>query len=65
MIPAQEPLDVIIVPYRGCPCGEHPHAFVDMLIYRSVPYGIFEKIEILCDITDTTYEVALACFPQG
>tara|TARA_R100000005_G_C4801796_1_gene93005 strand:- start:193 stop:390 length:198 start_codon:yes stop_codon:yes gene_type:complete len=54
---AAEPLDVIILPYKDCPCGQHPNAYVDMLIYRSVPYGIFRKIEIICDITDTTYEM--------
>ena len=57
MMPAQEPLDVIILPYKDCPCGGHPDAFVDMLIYRTVPYGIFEKIEIVCDIAGVTYDM--------
>ena len=57
MMPAQQPLDVIILPYKDCPCGGHPDAFVAMLIYRTVPYGIFEKIEIVCDITGVTYDM--------
>mgnify|MGYP006908345362 FL=1 len=64
MQPAQEPLDVIIIPTDKCPCGTHPDALVDMLIYRAVPMGIFRKIEIICDFTDTTYDVAFALFPQ-
>ena len=66
MMPApQEPLDVIIVPYAHCPCGGHPDALVDMLIYRTATHGIFHKIEIGCDFTGQTFDVALAAFPQG
>lgn len=53
---AAEPLDVIILPYKDCPCGQ-TNAFCDMLIYRTVPYGIFHKIEIVCDLTNKTYEM--------
>ncbi len=52
-----EDFDVIILPTDKCPCGQHPHAYVDMLIYRTVPYGIFHKIEIICDFTGKTYEM--------
>ena len=65
MIPAQEPLDVIIIPTDKCPCGQHPDALVDMLIYRTVPMGIFHKVEILCDFTNTTYEMLPAFIAQG
>ena len=65
MTPAQEPLDVIIVPTDQCPCGQHPTVLVDMLIYRTVPYGIFHKIEIICDISDTTYDMLPAFMAQG
>lgn len=64
MMPAQEPLDVIIVPYAHCPCGGHPDALVDMLIYRTAIHGIFHKIEIVCDFTGHTYESSLIFFPQ-
>lgn len=63
MMPAQEPLDVIIVPYAHCPCGEHPDALVDMLIYRTAIHGIFHKIEIVCDFTGHTYDTSLIFFP--
>jgi hypothetical protein len=65
MMPAQEPLDVIIVPYAHCPCGGHPDALVDMLIYRTAIHGIFHKIEIVCDFTGNTYDTALMFYPQG
>ena len=65
MMPAQVPLDVIILPYAHCPCGGHPDALVDMLIYKTSFGGIFHKIEIVCDFTGQTFDVALAAFPQG
>ena len=62
---AQEPLDVIIVPTDQCPCGLHPDALVDMLIYRTVPHGLFHKIEIVCDFSNKTYDAALVFMPQS
>ena len=64
MIPSQEPLDVIILPYKDCPCGGHADAFVDMLIYRTIPYGFFHKIEIVCDITGIIYDMLPAFMAQ-
>jgi len=64
MMPAQEPLDVIILPYKDCPCGGHPDAFVDMLIYRTARYGFFVKTEIVCDISDKTFLLLPAFIEQ-
>ena len=52
-----EALEVIIIPTDKCPCGTHKGELVDMIIYRTVPWGIFHKIEIHCDFTDKIYEM--------
>ena len=33
-------------PTDKCPCGTHKGELVDMIIYRTVPWGILHKIEI-------------------
>ena len=52
-----EDFEVIIIPTENCPCGTHKGELVDMIIYRTVPWGIFHKIEIHCDFTDKIYEM--------
>jgi hypothetical protein len=65
MMGNQEPLDVIILPMTDCPCGGHPDAFVDMLIYRTVPLGIYLKTEVICDITGKTFVLLPAFIEEG
>lgn len=52
-----EDFEVIIVPYDKCPCGGHKGILVDMLIYRTVPWGVYHKTEIYCDYSNKTYEM--------
>ncbi len=52
-----EDFEVIIIPTDKCPCGTHKGELVDMIIYRTVRWGIFHKIEIHCDFTDKIYEM--------
>ena len=52
-----EDFDVIILPTDKCPCGTHKGELCDMIIYRTVLWGIFHKIEIICDFTGKTYEM--------
>jgi hypothetical protein len=52
-----EDFEVIIIPTDKCPCGTHKGELVDMIIYRTVPWGVFHKIEIHCDYTDKIYEM--------
>ena len=64
MMPAQEPLDVIILATDNCPCGLNHDAFVDMLIYRTARYGLYVKTEIVCDISDKTFLLLPAFIEQ-
>ena len=52
-----EEFEAIIIPTDKCPCGTHKGDLVDMIIYRTVPWGVFHKIEIHCDYTDKIYEM--------
>lgn len=61
MIPAQEPLDVIIIPYAPCPCGEHDTPS-ELFIYRTVPLGVFKKAEVHCLQTDKVFDAAFMFF---
>ena len=59
-----EEFEAIIIPTDNCPCGTHKGDFVDMIIYRTVPWGVFHKIEIVCDFTGKTYEMMPAFLEQ-
>lgn len=59
-----EAFDCIILPYENCPCGNHPDAYVDMLIFRTVPLGIFSHAEIHCDITGKIFTMLPAFIEQ-
>jgi hypothetical protein len=62
MMPAQEPLDVIIIPYALCPCRRHPRPS-ELFIYRDY-YGVFAKAEVHCVEGNGVWDASFIFMPQ-
>ena len=64
MMPAQQPLDVIIIPYAPCPCGECVRPS-ELFIYRTVPFGEFSKAEVHCVRSGQIFDASFIFMPQA